>query len=276
MNISFFLAWDVWYVAVLALCWGSFLNVLAYRLAHDKKLITARSYCPSCRKSIAWYDNIPLLSWLVLAGKCRNCKKPISWLYPFVELLTLVLMVGLYSKCFYSFPLAGFEVDVGFVCSLVFNNCFAYFVLLSALIAATRTDLEAMVIPQLFSVWLVPIGLICSFFGLTHITWIESMIATLLGYGVLWVTAKAYQYYAGHEGMGEGDMELLAMIGSFLGVLGVWTSLLVGSVAGVVCGSVYLFAAKKGRKTRIPFGPFLALGAVLFLFFQDLILMMLF
>jgi leader peptidase (prepilin peptidase)/N-methyltransferase len=228
------------------LCWGSFLNMAAYRLTYEKPFFRKRSYCPSCDKTIFWYDNIPLLSWIILKGRCRFCSVPISYLYPAVELLSGIIFTALFLMS------AKFFV--------------AYFICFSALIAATRADLQAMVIPQIFTLGMVPIGILFSFAGFTKVSGVESIIGAVIGYGLLWAVATIFKYFKKREGLGVGDMELLGMIGSFMGVDGVRFSLLIGSISGLLIGGAYLYFFKKNRYTRIPFGPFLALGAIVYFF----------
>ena len=229
------------------LCWGSFLNVVAYRLTYDIPFFKKRSQCPLCGKIIPWYDNIPVVSWILLRARCRFCSAAISFLYPFIELASGIIFTALY-----------------FVGKLTP----ATFIFTSALLVAVRTDLQAMVIPQIVSLWLVPVGVAMSFLGLTGIFGFESILGAALGYGVLWGMASLFRVLTKKDGLGVGDMELLAMIGSFLGPLGVWFSLMIGSVSGVLIGGGYLLVTKKGPNERIPFGPFLALGAILYLFFK--------
>ena len=246
---------DLLIIFIFSLCWGSFLNVVAYRTTYDKPFFTTRSLCPSCNRIIFWFDNLPIISWVFLKGRCRFCKKRISILYPFVELLSGIIFTSLY---FY-YPV----LNISMV---------SYFVFFSALIVATRTDLQAMVIPQLFSLWLVPVGISLSFFGLTQISILESLLGAVFGYGILWVVAVAFKYFTKKDGLGVGDMELLAMIGSFLGPLGVWFALLIGSLSGLLIGGGYLVFVKGDKNRRIPFGPFLALGATLFFFFRGILI----
>lgn len=155
-----------------------------------------------------------------------------------------------------------------FVIIPLFHSLIAYIIFISALIAATRTDLEAMVIPELFTIWLVPFGILCSYAGLTNITAFGSIMGACIGYGLLWVVARGFKFLTHKEGMGVGDMELLAMIGSFLGPIGVWMSVMIASLSGLIVGSIYLAISGKDRTSRIPFGPFLALGAVIYFFFD--------
>ncbi len=236
------------FVFLFGLCWGSFLNVVAYRLTFNKSFFEQRSRCPKCKKVIAWYDLIPVLSWIFLRGNCRSCKKPISVLYPLVELASATVLSAV------------------FLVSTSIPSFFAYALFISALIVATRTDLEAMVIPQLVSIFLAPLGVLCAALGVLEITMVESLVGALSGYGVLWLIGTLYRYRSGVQGVGEGDMELLCLIGAFLGPIGVWASLMIGSITGAAIGGSYLLLSGKGRKARIPFGPFLALGALVSFF----------
>lgn len=252
-------------VILIALCWGSFLNVVAYRLAFDKPFFTKRSYCPSCSKLIAWYDNIPLLSWIFLLGKCRACKKKISFVYPLIELSTTVVMSTLFIQ-FFDYP-----YDFSMISYTTLFSFASYVLFFTALLVSTAMDFRAMVVSQLFTLWFVPIGLISAHFNLLEISALQSSLGALLGYGILWIIAFVFKRLTKKDGMGVGDMELLAMIGSFLGVYGVWASLMLGSTFGVIGGGVFLLIKKKKRTTRIPFGPFLSLGAILYFFFQETI-----
>lgn len=245
------------------LCWGSFLNCFAHRILHNKNLFTMRSMCPSCHQMIAWYDNIPVLSWFVLHGKCRWCKVPISGLYPFIELVTAILLPALFLQLVSGHNLFFFIISD----SVSFLSFLCYFFFFSALITATRTDLEAMVIPQCFSLWLIPVALCATIANWINISFIQSVSGAFLGYGILWIVARGYSLLKHQDGLGKGDMELLAMIGSFLGPLGVWTSLMIGSIIGLGVGVAYLLWSGKEATTRIPFGPFLALGATIHFFF---------
>ncbi len=269
------------FIFLFGLCWGSFLNVLAYRLAFDKPFFTARSYCPHCRKNIAWYDNIPVISWLLLGGKCRNCKQSITALYLFFELITAIVFVLVAVKFFPRFfpmyylmlvdaPALDLSLFVGGMPNHLILHAGGLLLsaglFLSALIAATHTDVRAMVIPQLFSIWLAPVGIMLSVFNFTGITYKESILGAVIGYGTLWVVAAAFKFFAKKEGLGVGDMELLCMIGAFLGPVGVWFTLMIGSITGMILGGGYLLISGNDRMTRIPFGPFFSLGAAIYFF----------
>ncbi len=271
----------LFFVFLLGLCWGSFLNVVAYRLTFDKTFFTTRSYCPHCRKTIFWYDNIPIISWLILGGKCRACKQPITVLYLFFELITAVSMVLMMVKflprffpMYYLVSGDPLTIDLMQFADGVPNYLILHtgglvvsaVLFLSALIAASHADLRAMVIPQLFSIWLAPVGIVLSYFSFTGISYQMSLIGAVVGYGVLWIVATIFKIMTKKEGLGVGDMELLCMIGAFLGPVGVWFALMIGSVTGMIIGGLYLLLSGHGRMKRIPFGPFLALGAMIYFF----------
>lgn len=283
----------VFFVFIAGLCWGSFLNVIAHRLACQKALFTMCSRCPHCGQVIALYDNVPVISFIFLRGKCRSCQARISPLYPFIELLTATLILALFCQSAFqhyyfieSLAHLGDLIDIKGAGDLVrfyttlsahaYALFFVHVLFLSALIVAIRTDFEAMVIPQCASIWLVPVGVFLSKCGLTGVSWQESMLGSVLGYGILWTIAFVFKKMANKDGMGVGDMELLAMIGSFLGPLGAWLSLFIASMIGFVGGISYLLIAQKNRATRIPFGPFLALGALCCLFFREFFVAILF
>jgi leader peptidase (prepilin peptidase) / N-methyltransferase len=264
-------------VFLLGLCWGSFLACFAYRISSGRSIFAARSTCPGCGNMISWYDNIPLASWLALRGCCRKCKGKISIIYPGIEFAAAGIVLGLFLKhCPTPIPqkdilLAKF-FDGGFMISR--GNCypvlpfFTDFLFCSLLIVNSATDLFKMVIARIFSIWVVPVGWMLSYFSLTGISFFESIVASLTGYAVLFITSAAYKFVVGRDGIGEGDMEFLALIGSFSGLLGIWSSLMFGSVLGFVVGVPYLIFKKSDlRSARIPFGPFLAIGALGYIFF---------
>jgi leader peptidase (prepilin peptidase)/N-methyltransferase len=273
-------------VFIFGLIWGSFLNVLACRLIRGESL-GGRSQCPHCNHQIAWYDNIPLISWIILGGKCRTCQQPISVLYPIIECLTGILFVLLYLK---------FSVESSSTCpaytsssvrpELVEGLCeawkkvnvdssirsfrsleelVAYFIFFSALIVTIRTDLEHMLISRYVTLFLVPIGITLAAFGLLPISPLESFLSAVGGYLLFFVIAKIFYRITGKEGIGEGDFDLIAFIGSFTGILGLWMTILVGSVMGCIVTILYLLFTGKERSTQIPFGPFLALGAITYI-----------
>ena len=234
----------------LFLCWGSFLNVLSYRLIKKISIVSPRSFCPHCSSAIAWYDNIPVFSWLALRGACRSCKKSISILYPSIELLAALLfsLLYLWVPTQYFVP---------------------YFIFFSALIVTIRSDLEYMLISRFVTIFLIPIGLFFSMVNLLPISIYESVLGTVVGYSFLFTIRSLFNVLTGKEGIGQGDLDLLAFIGSFTGIIGCWVSLLVGSIAGSFIGLGYLLLYQPEKSAKIPFGPFLAAGAIGFILFQQ-------
>ena len=231
----------------LFLCWGSFLNVVAFRLVRDEPL-TNPSHCPHCQTTIRWYDLVPLVSWIALRGRCRTCRGSISPLYPLIELATAVLMCAL----------AQVASPAQFV---------PYFVLFSALIANTRSDLETMLISRATTLFLIPIGLACSAMGLLSISLMDSIAGTLLGSALLYGISRTFRYLTRQDGLGQGDIDLIALIGAFTGITGAWWSLTSASILGSAIGIAYLLISGKGRTTHIPFGPFLAAGCISYVLF---------
>ncbi|NRB21709.1 prepilin peptidase [Candidatus Dependentiae bacterium] len=215
--------------------------------------VTPRSACPHCHENIAWHDNIPVLSWILLCGKCRSCSKPISVLYPIVELLTALVftLLWLYIPHVYFFSYAFF---------------------FSALIVSIRSDIETMLISRFVTLFLVPVGFFLSALGFLPITMIQSILGALAGYFSLYLFAKLFEWFTGKKGMGQGDLDLLAFIGSFIGPLGCWFVITIGSIIGSIWGISSILFLKKSKSTKIPFGPFLALGAISYVFLQDTVL----
>ncbi len=234
---------------IMAATVGSFLNVCIHRLPRDESIVRPRSRCPQCMKAIAWYDNIPIVSYLVLRGKCRSCGTRISPIYPLVEALTGVLAVAILHR-----------YGVG-------PDAAVYFAFASALVVITFIDLEFQIIPDVISLPGVLIGLLSAALALESVTWIDSVLGALAGGGVLYAVAFTYALFTKREGMGGGDVKLLAMIGAFLGWKAVLFTLFSASVVGSVVGLFAAWRSGQGGKHPIPFGPFLAAGALAYLFF---------
>jgi leader peptidase (prepilin peptidase)/N-methyltransferase len=231
--------------------WGSFLNVVACRLIKSQSIIYPRSHCPNCKHIIAWYDNIPVLSWLLLRAKCRFCKKPISILYPFVELLTAGSLTLLYIHQ----P----EYFMG------------YALFFSALLVIVRTDLQYMLISRLSSIGMIPFAWILSYFNILPLTLSASLLGTVVGYLTLWLVAYLFYALTKKHGLGEGDFDLLALIGSFCGIEGVFISILIGSWVGTIISLAYIAISGKNIHIKVPFGPFLAFGAMSYVIWHDVI-----
>lgn len=227
---------------------GSFLNVCILRLPQEESIITPGSHCPHCHNPIAFYDNIPLISYLLLRGKCRRCHGPISLQYPLVEAITALFSLFLF-------------VRYGPSLSYLF-----YFSFIAALIAVTVIDLYHQIIPDAISLPGIGVGLLASLV-LPHMTFLDSLIGTVVGGGSLFVVATVYQWLFKREGMGGGDVKLLAMIGAFLGWKAVILTILVSSLIGSMTGIAIMIGKGRTYKYAIPFGPFLSLGAVVSLFY---------
>jgi len=230
---------------------GSFLNVCIHRLPKKESVVTPRSHCPHCKKNIAWYDNIPLLSYALLRGKCRFCKGKISFRYFLVELITAALFLAL----FLSF---GFSIKF-----------FAYSMLAAGLIIATFVDFEIQEIPDEVTLWGIVLGLIISFVFLRWRGLVDSGLGVLIGGVGIYLMGFLGELVFKKEAMGGGDVKLLAMIGAFLGwklaLFTFFAAPLFGAIVGVI------LKIKDGRET-IPYGPYLSLAAVVAMFFGDKIL----
>ena len=229
---------------------GSFLNVCIFRLPEKESIIWPGSHCPHCKKPIKFYDNIPLISYILLMGKCRHCKKPISIQYPVVEGITALCSLFLIMK---------FGPSLGYL---------FYFALVAALIVITVIDLYHQIIPDVISLPGIGVGLIASLI-LPQVTFFNSLIGVLLGGGSLFIVGTLYQWLFKREGMGGGDVKLLAMIGAFLGWKAVILTILLSSLIGSITGIIIMVLKGKDFKYAIPFGPFLSLGAVISLFYGE-------
>ncbi|KAB2961660.1 MAG: prepilin peptidase [Candidatus Methylomirabilis oxygeniifera] len=234
----------------LGLVVGSFLNVCIWRIPRDESLVFPGSHCPQCNAPVKWSDNIPIISFLLLAGRCRRCKTPIPWRYPLVEGLT----AGLYFTTVLHFGIATRTVFL-----LLF---------LSVLVVITFIDLDHGIIPHILSLPGIPIGLVASLLTFDPPPF-EAATGALVGAGLVYLVAVYAEVAFQQESMGGGDVNLLSMIGAFLG----WRLMLVSFGVAVIAGaclSLALIASRVlSRKDRIPFGPFLALGAVVALFVGD-------
>ncbi len=243
----------IFFMVPLFAMWGSFLNMLGYRLVHDNiPLSEKRSCCPNCKQAIAPYDLIPIISWIALKTKCRNCKTSISWLYPFIEIITIITL----SLLWYQYNIS--------------QLFFVYALFFSALIVTIRTDLDCMLISQYATYGLVPIGLLFSYYQIVPISFFESVSATMIGYSILWIINILYKTFKKTDGIGAGDFDLLALIGSWTGFLGLWTTITIGSFVGSIVGLILIISGHDTR-IKIPFGPFLALGTIVFVLFQNYI-----
>lgn len=262
--------------AGLGLLVGSFLNVVILRLPRRMEwqwkrdsreilgepelydppppgIVVERSHCPHCGHQLSWYENIPVLSWLVLRGKCRSCKAPISAQYPAVELLTMLL----FTACVWQF---GFGWQG-----------FGALVLTSFLVAASGIDIRTQLLPDSLTLPLMWLGLIASLDNL-YMPAKPALLGAVVGYASLWTVWWLFKQATGKEGMGHGDFKLLAALGAWCGLSGLLPIILLSAVAGAIIGSVMLAVQGRDRSTPIPFGPYLAIaGWVTFMWGHDLI-----
>lgn len=241
---------EILLAVVLGTAVGSFLNVCIARLPAGESIVSPPSHCPRCQMQIAPYDNIPLLSYALLRGRCRGCGLPIAWRYPAVEALTGLL---------YVIVIAWFGWSAWAGASLLF---------VSALVVVTFIDLDHQIIPDEISLPGIVIGFLIALSGVGP-PWLDSLLGILLGGGTLWAVAAGYEWLRGQEGMGGGDIKLLAMIGAFLGWRAVLVTLMVGSLTGAVVGGARIAFRRADSQVPIPFGPFLAFGAFVALLFGE-------
>ena len=239
--------------AVLGLIVGSFINVLIHRLpimilqSEEKptavfNLVSPRSHCPHCHHVLHWYELIPLISFVISKGRCRHCSKSISLRYPAVEVIT----AGLFVMCLQQF---GFTLQALMACFFC-----------ATLLALAWIDAETFLLPDILTQALLWTGLIGSALSLTHTPLLQSLGGAVLGYGLLWLVSWGFEKLAGKEGMGQGDLKLLAGLGAWDGVWSLLPLILLASISGLIFGLVQKFRGQLGHNGHFPFGPFLALS----------------
>lgn len=237
-------------VILFGLVVGSFLNVVIHRLPLDQSIVKPSSHCPSCKNKIRWYHNVPLLGFLFLRGKCFDCGEKIHWRYPLVEFLTAILF-------FFSFR---GEFDMAQLRLWLF---------IAVGIAIAFIDLDHRIIPDELSLGGWGIGLLTAAWdfrnGFTHL-----LIASFVGFGFFFVFAMLYEKISGRVGLGGGDIKFMGTIGAFLGLGGIWSSLVISSIVGTIVGIIVGKIQKNSAllQTSIPYGPFLVVGAFVELFFE--------
>ncbi len=250
---------------------GSFLNVCIYRLPREESIVFPPSRCPSCGKGIRFYHNIPIFGYLALGGKCADCGARISPVYPLVEALAGVMAVAVLAKF-------GLTIDAVFYLALIY-----------ALIVITFIDLEHMIIPNVITIPGILVGLVFGALStdwaasralmervgysldgflvlLNEVPFLDSVFGLIIGGGVLFLIAFIYVALRKREGMGMGDVKLLAMLGAFLGWEGVVFIMLVSSLIGTVAGLTLILRKKENLRYALPFGPFLSIAAVIYIF----------
>jgi len=258
--------------ALAGLLIGSFLNVCIYRLPRDLSVVRPRSFCPECETTIAWFDNVPLLSFVILRGRCRKCGKPIPLRYPIVELLTAL-----------AFSLAIWRLGLT-------AAGLKYCVFGAILIGLLFSDLEERILPDELTLGGTAAGILFSLlvpmkFGIMHlflfslrnrpivISAAESIFAAGFCAGTLWLVGVMYEKIRHKEGLGFGDIKMVAMIGAFLGLQGALLTLITGSLLGAIIGLCYIwFTGKDASTYELPFGTFLSAAALGVGFFGDVLL----
>jgi leader peptidase (prepilin peptidase)/N-methyltransferase len=226
---------------------GSFLNVCIWRIPEEKSIVFPSSHCPKCGKSIRPFDNIPVLSWLILRGRCRDCGEPISPRYPLVEILTALLSLILFWK---------YGLSLQYLAAFLFA---------AALVVITFIDFDHQIIPDVISLPGIPVFFLLAVFVM-GIGFLDALIGMIIGGGFLYLVAVGYELVAKREGMGGGDIKLLAMIGAFLGWKSLFFVVFMSSILGALVGIVLIMIKGKDMKYAVPFGPFLSIAAVMYLF----------
>jgi len=232
---------------VLGAVVGSFLNVCIWRIPEGKSIVTPASHCPKCGNPVRVYDNIPILSWLILRGRCRDCGGAISPRYPLVELLTALLSLAL---------LWLYGPGLQYLAAFLFA---------AALVVITFIDLDHQIIPDVISLPGIPVFLLTAVLIMGIGFW-DALLGIVIGGGFLYLIAVGYELLAKREGMGGGDIKLLAMIGAFLGWQSLFFVVFASSILGALVGVVLIAMKGKDMKYAVPFGPFLSIAAVLYLF----------
>ena len=243
------------FIFLAGLCIGSFLNVCIWRIPRDESIVWPGSRCPACHHALAPWDNVPLLSWLLLNGKCRHCKAPISPRYFVVELLTGALFAGLWF-------VHGWTLQTPI-----------YMFFTAALVLGTFVDFDHLILPDRVTIGGMVAGPLLSFAfpalqGQTERlpALVQSLIGLALGYGILWLVATIGRLALKREAMGFGDVKLLGAIGACLGWQAVLFTVFVSSLSGTLLGLALIALGKKALQSKIPYGPHIALAAVLWMF----------
>jgi len=244
MNIYFYIL-----VFLFGSMIGSFLNVCIYRIPRNISIVFPSSFCTICKKDIPYYYNVPIIGYFLLKGKCKFCNNKISKRYPLVESLTALFAL----ICFYTWQ--PIEASV-------------HFLFIATLIAITFIDIDFQIIPDSINYTGIVISIVLSIFffkrGLTN-----TLIATFVGGGLFYIIGKTYEIIAKKEGLGGGDVKLMAFFGAYLGLKAIFFITFVGSLTGTIYGIYLMVSKNKNKDYAIPFGPFLCLSALIYLFFGE-------
>ena len=240
---------DFIFVLVLGALWGSFANVCIYRLPLERGVVSGRSFCPKCNKLITWKDNIPIISFLFLRGRCRNCNKKISSQYLLVEAMSVLLFLIIYI-------LYGLSITTLLLLILSLSFLIIFFI-----------DFKHYIIPNVLTFSMMSLGFIKSFLPSLHPmvpNYINSLIGGIFGYGIIWSIIFFYKQIRKKEGMGLGDAKLLSAIGFWFGWISIPFVLFFSSVFALIWVTPDLIKKSKKLATQIPFGPYLILASILF------------
>ncbi len=241
-------------VLILGGLWGSFANVCIYRLPQEKSVVSGRSYCPKCKKKIVWYDNIPLISYFLLNGKCRKCKKKISGQYAFVEFLSILSFLIVYY-------LYGIALTSVLLMILSLSFIIIFFI-----------DLKHFIIPNVLTFSMMALGFVKSFdpnLNPMFPNYINSLIGGIFGYGIIWSIIFFYKQIRKKEGMGLGDAKLMAVIGFWFGWVSIPFVIFLSSVLALVMIVPSLIKKTKSMTTEIPFGPYIIAATIIYIIFSD-------
>ena len=256
---------------ILGLVIGSFLNVCILRIPLEVPITSPRSHCPHCKKLIHWYDNVPVLSYLILRGRCRHCKKKISARYPLIELISGLLGALVYFKF-------GFGVE-----------WVIFFGFAAALLVMAFIDMDHRILPDVITLNGIWIGVLASLylagpnplvsrilraagFDVTNprvLALVGSLLGVIVGGGLLWGVGEAYLRLRGIEGMGFGDVKMMAMVGAFLGAPMALFTIMLGSLLGAVVGLAFMRFTGKSRDYELPFGTFLGIAGIVAILYGD-------
>ncbi len=245
---------DYLFVIILGGLWGSFANVCIYRLPLDKGVVSGRSYCPKCKKQITWKDNIPIISYLLLTGKCRKCKKPISPQYALVEFLSILFFTIIYF-------LYGITLTTLLLMILSLSFIIIFFI-----------DLKHFIIPNEITFSMMALGFLKSFdpnLNSLFPNYINSLIGGFLGYGIIWSIIYFYKQVRKKEGMGLGDAKLFAVIGFWFGWLAIPFIIFLSSIIALLSVIPSLLKNSRTMSSQIPFGPYIIIGTLIYLFFEN-------
>ena len=245
---------DFLFVIILGGLWGSFANVCIYRLPLDKGVVSGRSYCPKCKKQITWKDNIPIISYYLLSGKCRRCKKKISPQYVLVEFLSILFFTIIYS-------LYGITLTTLLLIILSLSFIIIFFI-----------DLKHFIIPNEITFSMMALGFIKSFdpnLNSMFPNYIHSLIGGLFGYGIIWSIIYFYKQVRKKEGMGLGDAKLFAVIGFWFGWIAIPFVVFLSSVIALLSVVPSLLKNSRTMSSQIPFGPYIIVGTLVYLVFEN-------